>query len=162
MIRNVLILSALFAAPAFAAEPAVEPAATLSAQQGTVLVNQGDEFVTATDAQVLLAGDRVMVMEGGSAELTFVDGCVFPLAAGSLLDVPAVSPCAGTVANVETIGPSYAAALGRPGDGSAGRGSRGTVTTFAVFSIFTAIIAEAVINGELKFRDGVMPAPPSP
>ena len=55
-----------FAAPAFAADSV----ATLSAQQGTVLVNQGDEIITATEAQPLQAGDRVMVMEGGRAEIT--------------------------------------------------------------------------------------------
>ena len=112
MIRTVLIAAALVAAPAFAADSA----ATLSAQQGTVLVNQGDEFVTATESQGLLAGDRVMVMEGGSAELTFTDGCVLPLEAGSMLEVPALSTCAGTVANVQSIGPSYAQAVGAPGN----------------------------------------------
>lgn len=114
MIRTALILSALIAAPAFSAETAAvaEPAASLSAQQGTVLVNQGDQFITATEAQVLNAGDRVMVMEGGVAEITFLDGCVLPLASGSMIEVPALSTCAGTVANVETIGPSYAQAVG--------------------------------------------------
>lgn len=108
MIRTALILTALIAAPAFAAEPA----ASLSAQEGTVLVNQGEQFITATEAQVLNAGDRVMVMEGGTAEITFTDGCVLPLAAGSMIEVPAVSTCAGTVANVQNIGPSYAQAVG--------------------------------------------------
>lgn len=108
MIRNALILTALIAAPAFAAEPA----ASLSAQEGTVLVNQGEQFITATEAQVLNAGDRVMVMEGGAAEITFTDGCVLPLAAGSMVEVPALSTCAGNVANVQNIGPSYAQAVG--------------------------------------------------
>ena len=108
MIRTALILSALIAAPAIAADSA----ASITAQQGTVLVNQGDEFVTATDAQALNPGDRVMVMEGGSAELTFTDGCVLPMEQGSMLEVPAISTCAGTVANVQSIGPSYAQALG--------------------------------------------------
>ena len=112
MIRTALMLSALIAAPAFAENE--EPAASLTAQQGTVLVNQGDEFVTALPAQALKAGDRVLVMEGGSAELTFTDGCVLPLEEGSMLDVPAVSTCAGTVANVQSIGPSYAQAVGAP------------------------------------------------
>lgn len=112
MIRTALILSALIAAPAFAENE--DTAASLTAQQGTVLVNQGDEFVTALPAQALKAGDRVLVMEGGSAELTFTDGCVLPLEEGSMLDVPAVSTCAGTVANVQSIGPSYAQAVGAP------------------------------------------------
>ncbi|HEX4854370.1 hypothetical protein [Arenimonas sp.] len=106
MLRTTLVLCALSAAPVFAADAA----ATLSAQEGTVLVNQGDDFTTATEAQALAAGDRVLVMEGSRAELTFADGCLLPLAAGSLLDVPAVSPCAGGVAGVQRIGPSFAEA----------------------------------------------------
>lgn len=112
MIRTAAILAALvLAAPAFAADDSV---AVLSAQTGTVLVNQGEEFITASDAQPLMAGDRVMVMEGGSAQLTFLDGCVLPVESGSLLDVPATSTCAGTVASVQAIGPSYAQAVGAP------------------------------------------------
>lgn len=91
---------------------ASEPVATLSAQEGTVLVNQGEEFATAAEGQALQAGDRVMLMEGASATLTFTDGCALPLEAGSLVEVPAVSTCAGAVANVQKIGPTYAQAVG--------------------------------------------------
>lgn len=140
MIRTALILSALFAAPAFAADSA----ATLSAQQGTVLVNQGDEFITATEAQPLLAGDRVMVMEGGSAEITFADGCVLPLASGSLLDVPAISTCAGAVANVQSIGPSYAQAVGR-------RGTDRRRYEPLVYGFWAAVIVGMMQDGGLRF-----------
>lgn len=91
---------------------ASEPVATLSAQEGTVLVNQGEEFATAAEGQALQAGDRVMLMEGASATLTFTDGCALPLEAGSLVEVPAVSTCAGAAANVQKIGPTYAQAVG--------------------------------------------------
>lgn len=91
---------------------ASEPVATLSAQEGTVLVNQGEEFATAAEGQALQAGDRVMLMEGASATLTFTDGCALPLEAGSLVEVPAVSTCAGAVAKVQKIGPTYAQAVG--------------------------------------------------
>ncbi|MBW8366840.1 MAG: hypothetical protein K0M70_03150 [Arenimonas sp.] len=152
MIRTALLLSAMFAAPAFAAETA-EHAATLSAQQGTVLVNQGDEFITAAEAQPLMAGDRVMVMEGGSAEITFTDGCVLPLASGSLLDVPALSTCAGNVASVQSIGPSYAQALGdKPRSGN----------YVWIFGAWTLLIGAAVVEGELEFKDGILPPPVSP
>ncbi|PZO06768.1 MAG: hypothetical protein DCF27_12080 [Lysobacteraceae bacterium] len=153
MIRTALLLSALFAAPAFAAETA-EPAATLSAQQGTVLVNQGDEFITASEAQPLLAGDRVMVMEGGSAEITFTDGCVLPLESGSLLEVPALSTCAGTVASVQSIGPSYAEALG--GGSPVGWGP---ILTFGTFGL---LIAVDIATNDLSFRGGIVPTPASP
>lgn len=112
MTHTLIAASLLLSTAAFAADGT----ATLGNQQGTVLVNQGEEFVTATEAQALKAGDRVMVMEGGSAEITFADGCVLPLAPGSMAVVPAASTCAGTVASVEQIGPTYAAAIGDPRD----------------------------------------------
>lgn len=149
MIRTAAILAALFAAPAFAAEPV----ATLSAQQGTVLVNQGDEFVTATESQALLAGDRVMVMEGGSAELTFTDGCVLPLVSGSLVDVPETSTCAGAVANVQNIGPSYAQAVGS-------RSSDRNAAAPYVFGAWGIVIAAMIIDGDTKFTYGEPAASP--
>lgn len=137
MLRNTFLLSLLAAAPAFAAEPA----ATLSAQEGTVLVNQGDEFVTATEQQVLAAGDRVLVMEGGSAEITFADGCVLPLAEGSMLDVPALSTCAAAMARVQKIGPSYAEAeAGEEGGEPAKKGANRYVVG-AVVVVGAALLA---------------------
>jgi uncharacterized protein (DUF2345 family) len=109
-LRTLIAASLLLSSAAFAADGA----ATLSAQQGTVLVNQGEEFVTASASQALNAGDRVMVMEGGSAEITFADGCVLPLESGSMVSVSAQSTCAGDVAQVEQIGPTYAQAVGAP------------------------------------------------
>lgn len=149
MIRTALILSALVAAPAFAADSV----ATLSAQQGTVLVNQGDEFVTATDAQALLAGDRVMVMEGGSAEITFTDGCVLPLVSGSLVDVPEVSTCAGAVAKVQNLGPSYAQAVGS-------RASARNAAAPYVFGAWGVVIAAMIVEGDTKFTYGEPAASP--
>lgn len=109
MLRLTAALAAtLLAGSTFAADPV----ATLTTQEGTVLVNQGEEFTTAAEGQALQAGDRVMLMEGASATLTFADGCALPLEAGSLLEVPAVSTCAGTVASVQKIGPTYAQAVG--------------------------------------------------
>ncbi|WP_290885942.1 hypothetical protein [Arenimonas sp.] len=149
MIRTAAILAALLAAPAFAADSV----ATLSAQQGTVLVNQGDEFVTATESQALLAGDRVMVMEGGSAQITFTDGCVLPLTSGSLVDVPEVSTCAGAVANVQNIGPSYAQAVGSP-QYDRNRSAR------YVFGAWGIVIAAMLLDGETKFTFGEPAASP--
>jgi len=109
MIRTTaLIAAALMAGSAFAAEPV----ATLTSQEGTVLVNTGEQFATATDQQALKAGDRVMVMEGGQAIVTFTDGCALPLAAGTLAEIPAASTCTGAVAKTSQVGPTYAQAVG--------------------------------------------------
>ena len=110
MIRiSAFIAASLLAGSAFAADSV----GTLSSQEGTVLVNQGEEFTTADADQALKAGDRVMLMEGATAEITFADGCALPLEAGSLVDIPAVSPCAGGVAKVQQMGPTYAQAPGQ-------------------------------------------------
>ena len=109
MNRTALFALCFFAAPAFAAQA---PVATIAQQDGTVMVNQGEVFATAADQQALQAGDRVMVMEGASATLVFADGCELPLAEGSLLEVGAASPCAGDVAQVQSVGASYAQAVG--------------------------------------------------
>lgn len=128
---------------------AADSVATLSSQEGTVLVNQGEEFVTASDAQGLLAGDRVMVMEGGNATITFADGCVLPLASGSLVEVPELSTCAGAVASVEQIGPTYAQAVG-----SAVRAE--PASTWWVFGTFAVGIGVAVAEGDYS----ITPASP--
>lgn len=64
---------------------AAQPAATLASAKGTVLINQGKQFVSAQAGQLLTAGDRVMIMQGGSASLRFADGCVKNLESGSML-----------------------------------------------------------------------------
>ena len=168
-----LIAASLFASSVCAADSV----ATLNGQQGTVLVNQGEEFVTATEAQALVAGDRVMVMEGGSAVVTFADGCALALEAGSLLEVPAQSTCGGAVANVQNIGPSYAQAVGAPreprcddaddtnDEGCPATYANNSSTTYAagnnanawwIFGGWTAGIAYALIEGDYSIY------PPSP
>lgn len=133
---STLVAASLLAGSALAADSV----ATLSAQEGTVLVNQGEEFTTAADAQALKAGDRVMLMEGASATLTFADGCAMPLVAGTLVELPAQSPCAGAVVSVQQVGPTMAQA---PGD------KKYTVTTstgatYVVFGLAAALmVAEA-------------------
>jgi hypothetical protein len=148
MVRTATFIAILlFATSAFAADSV----ATLNGQQGTVLVNQGEEFVTAAEAQALVAGDRVMVMEGGSALVTFADGCVLALESGSLLDVPAESTCGGAVANVQNIGASYAQAVGAPR-----RGAKRNKNSLWIFGGWTAGIAYALIEGNYSLY------PPSP
>ena len=130
---------------------AADAVATLSAQEGTVLVNQGEEFATAAEGQALQAGDRVMLMEGASATLTFADGCALPLAAGSLLEVPAVSTCAGAVANVQKIGPTYAQAVGS--------GGTSDKTTMLVFAGVTAAIVYGVARDDYSITPSTPVSP---
>jgi hypothetical protein len=70
-------------------------AATLSSANGSVMVNQGKQFVSAQSGQALAAGDRIMVMQDGSAVVRFDDGCDVTISGGSVAVLPAVSTCAG-------------------------------------------------------------------
>lgn|SRR5690606_18232016 len=142
MTRTLVAALALAAAPAFAADV---PVATLSGQQGTVLVNQGEVFVTAVEGQALNPGDRVLVMAGGEATLDFTDGCQLPLAGGSLLEVPAVSTCAGQVAQVQKVGPSYAQAVGDVPH-------KEPASTWVVFGAGALLIGAAIANDDYSIR----------
>ena len=142
--RLTLAAAALAVSPLWAAE-APPAAATVSGIEGTALVNQGEEFVTVADAQALQPGDQLMVMEGGKATLTFGDGCVVPVEAGSIVTVPAQSTCAGGVASTQRIGPQYAQAVGerrsRQG-GTPGVENALTVATAVGLTFAAIIVAE--------------------
>lgn len=104
-VKNKLKVIAFCLAASFVASASASVApATLANADGVVLVNQGKQFVTAHIGQQLVAGHRVMVMQGGQASLRFADGCVLPLASGSMAVVPAISTCAGGNANIVSVG----------------------------------------------------------
>ena len=73
--------------------------ATLSSAQGSVMLNQGKQFVPIKPGQALNAGDRLMVMQGGSAQLRFADGCDVTVEGGSMVAIPTASTCAGGTLN---------------------------------------------------------------
>ena len=89
---------------------AAPSSATLVDAQGSVLVNQGKQFVSAQGGQLLANGDRIMVMEGGTASLTFANGCVLNLKSGSLLVVSDENAC--NTAAVSKVAPNTAQAVG--------------------------------------------------
>jgi len=151
---SALIAASLLALPAIAADSV----ATLSSQEGTVLVNQGEEFTTAGENQALMAGDRVMLMEGASAELTFTDGCALPLVAGSMVEIPAISPCAGGVAKTQSVGPTYAQA---PGAGAANDDDDRTAE-YIIFGTAMAGIIWEVTRDAYSIRPIEPPPPISP
>ena len=143
MKRYVLVLLCLVATPAFAQGPV----ATLAQQAGTVLVNQGEVFATAAEGQALKAGDRVMVMEGGFANLVFGDGCELAVPQGSLLDVPAASPCVtGEVAKITQIGPNYAQAVGDAGPDVRHNRERGVDEGWIWFGVGMAALIAFLAN----------------
>ena len=89
---------------------AAPSSATLVNAKGSVLVNQGKQFVSAQGGQLLASGDRIMVMEGGAASLTFANGCVLNLQSGSLLVVSNETAC--NTAAISKVAPNTAQAVG--------------------------------------------------
>ncbi|HEX5754962.1 MAG TPA: hypothetical protein VFY12_01240 [Arenimonas sp.] len=107
-----LIAASLLAGSAFAGEPSENVVAHLKGLDGTVLVNQGEKFVTADEGQSLRAGDRVLAMDGAKASIDFTDGCVLAVEAGSSVVVPGQSTCAGAVAQTASVNSQVAQAVG--------------------------------------------------
>ena len=94
MIRTVTIATVCgalaLAGPALAADAAK---ATITSVQGAVAVSQNGKFVEAKPG-ALRTGDRV-VAKTGEARVSYADGCVVTLKAGSMATIGAASPCAG-------------------------------------------------------------------
>ena len=68
--------------------------AEISAVQGKVLVNQGDGFETVTGSVMLKAGDKVMVGEDSSAEISYpLSDCLVTASASSLVTISETAPC---------------------------------------------------------------------
>lgn len=141
MIRATLLISALMCASvAYAGDATV----TISGQKGTVMVNSGKQFVSAKKNQHLKQGDRIMVMEGGTATVTYANGCVATVQSGSMVDVNAAT-CG---ASPKKVGPMYAQAMGddehkdRDRDGGAGwiNSPAAGWTGAAIVAIITAIV----------------------
>ena len=122
MIRKFVFIVALAGATAAAGAATPVPSApgpTLTVQKGTVLVSNGSQFVTAKPGQMLHAGDRVMVMQGGSATVDYGSGHSSSLSSGTMADIGASHAMAfgsQVFAGVKKIGPMYAQAVGDAAD----------------------------------------------
>jgi hypothetical protein len=58
-----------------------------------VLVNQGEAYVPAEEGMVLLPGDQLVAMEGGSAQVQFATGCVHEMAGNEVYRISADDAC---------------------------------------------------------------------
>jgi len=70
--------------------------------QGSALINQGEQYVSAREGMAVKEGDRLIATEGSSAVIKFNDGCQYTLADTQVLTVGPASTCAssGAVASV--------------------------------------------------------------
>ncbi len=65
----------------------------LTAVQAPVMVNQGNAYVPATDQMMLQPGDQLMVLQGGSAQINYANGCVQTVGANEIARVGTVDTC---------------------------------------------------------------------
>ncbi len=92
-------------------------AGSLKEMQGKVLVNAGNGYELAQPRMLLKLGDRVLTLQGGSAVVAQVDGCVTRLAENTAFTLQEPSLCNGGVNTLRQIGPYYAQAIGAPQPG---------------------------------------------
>jgi hypothetical protein len=102
-------------------------AAALGAVQGTVMVNRGGGYQPVYGPTELSPGDVVVVNPGGSAQISYSDGCNVPVEVGGVVTVGAQSPCA-----------TQATGLGGPGLGSPGIFALGVGVAAGTVGIFLA------------------------
>jgi len=69
-------------------------AATIQPVKGDISVNQGQGFKKLDAAFEAKVGDAVMVSPGGSAKVSYADGCAIELKPGAVMVIAALSPCA--------------------------------------------------------------------
>jgi hypothetical protein len=113
---------------------ATETVASLVQINGTALVNQGEQYTTAREGMTLRTGDRVMVMEGGSAVLKFADGCTHPVDDNRVLTVGSAESCSSGTLAQDAVGPYYAAA-GAGGAATAGLAAAGVLGTVVIVGL---------------------------
>ena len=110
--------------------------AILDEVNGSVLVNQGEKFIPATEGQSLNAGDRLMVTKTGNAIIVFGKDCKSEIKAGTMVTIPERSICDGGQLVTQTLEPGAGAAPGAnassSGVGATGTGNAGIYTLAGV------------------------------
>jgi hypothetical protein len=107
--------------------------AQVSAMTGSVAVNSGGAYTPAVASKALGVGDRVVSMDGASAQIKYADGCVVNVKADSMATVGATSPCAAS----GLVGKSA------PMDFNSMQGFWGALAVFAVGGILIAVYASS-------------------
>lgn len=103
---SMLIAAVLGASVAFAQTDKPESDAELVEIEGSVLVNQGEQFVPASEGIRLKEGDRVMAMSESGALIKYDDGCDVRVEPDTVVTLDEGSPCAGWLLGVERAAPA--------------------------------------------------------
>jgi len=115
--------------------------AILDEMNGSVLVNQGEKFVAATEGQSLNAGDRLMVTKNGNAILVFGKGCKTEVKGGTMVTVPEQSICEGGQLLTQSLEPGAGAAPGANGGTGVGLTGSGNGGIYTLAGVALAIAA---------------------
>ena len=119
---------------------AADKETVLSNVQMPVMINQGSSYVEATESMFLYAGDRVMVLEGGSAQLNYASGCVQSLGSNEVSQIDSTGDTCNTMAAAGT----HQQAVGS--SGGAGAGATTALVHGAVlgaFALTTVTVADS-------------------
>lgn len=123
-LRHCIVFGLALCASAVLAEDPPAPNSRLVIIEGSVLLNQGEQFADAAVDTLTKQGDRVMAMEGARAVIHFDDNidetddrhndhaCDLKVDPGTVITVPDRSPCAGGIVSVEKVAPSGGATAG--------------------------------------------------
>lgn len=95
MFRKLLLAASVSLIGASAAVAAPASLASLSSAQGSVLIERSGKYLPASSVSSLRAGDRVVAMRGGKANLSYADGCQVSVEARTSHTVGA-SACGGS------------------------------------------------------------------
>ena len=157
-----------------AAASAAEPVGSLSRIEGFAFVSQGAQYVAAKEGMALKEGDRLMVMDGGNAIISFVDGCRYTLQDNEVLSLGATSTCAADTDGSYTIEPYTTVSQASPGASDSVRLAKAQVggdttpawvaPTAAGLAIGGLVIAGATQDSDNDgdLRRAISRLPPSP
>ena len=147
---HVSAIACLFAASA-ATSVAEDKQTVLSTMEGQVMVNQGQSYVAATEGMFLYPGDRVMVMQGGSAQVQFANGCLTEIGTNEINTIDGGESCV-----------TYAEAGTNNQAGSGGTGGGGGTGTGNAIGIGMAVIVTGGLVYEIADDDDDDPDDISP
>jgi hypothetical protein len=93
-------------------------AATVTPEQGEILVNSGSGFKSVKQTLEVSAGDQVMAKPKSAGRVVYSEGCVVRVSPGMVLTIAPKPPCARSAQHIETQ-----ASLPPPGPQSQSSGS---------------------------------------
>lgn len=135
------IAAALVCASALAADKET----LLTGVTAPVMVNQGEAYVEATDGMLLYPGDQLMVMQGGSAQVQYANGCTQSLGSNQISQVATADACvsATTAGTYNQVGGTPAAGGGTTPTPPGGKNPPSTVTTVVGYGVGIAALGYA-------------------